>query len=289
MTLLTVVHDKKIEKTFRATNVYLTRVEVSKMDEVDNFNFNKYWGSDEYRPRVVFERGSDMQCVYCGEKANTREHCPSKVFLSKPYPSDLPTVPACEKCNNGFSSDELYTKAFIEAYEHYCSYKSKTVLSERKEVKEAQQKFEECVNSCEIYFDDRIARILIKLAICHMAYELTTGYHTDSWEGIPEYVSYAFRPNMQPNEIDSWSNFVPMNDNILPIIGSRAFNHIYVIEPVMLAIESGEKHTTPFSVMDWIDVQDNNYRYVCWLDKNHMYVKIVIDEFMFIDIAFTQT
>ena len=41
--------------------------------------------------------------------------------------------------------------------------------------------------------------------------------------------------------------------------------------------------------MNWIDVQDNNYRYVCWLDKNHMHVKIVIDEFMFIDIAFTQT
>ena len=41
--------------------------------------------------------------------------------------------------------------------------------------------------------------------------------------------------------------------------------------------------------MDWIDVQDNNYRYVCWLDKNYMHVKIAIDEFMFIDIAFTQT
>jgi len=75
----------------------------------------------------------------------------------------------------------------------------KTVLSKRKEVKEAQLKFEECVNSVEIHFDNRIARILIRFAICHMAYELNMGYHTDSWECIPEYVSYAFRPNMQHN------------------------------------------------------------------------------------------
>lgn len=74
------------------------------MDKLDNFN--KFGGSDEYRPRFGFERGSSF---YCGEKANTREHCPSKVFLSKPYPSDLPTVPACEKCSNGFFSDESYT------------------------------------------------------------------------------------------------------------------------------------------------------------------------------------
>lgn len=258
------------------------------MDDADNFNFNKYWGPDNYRPRVVFERGSDMRCVYCGEPANTREHCPSRVFLAKPYPSDLPVVPACEKCNNGFSSDELYTKAFIEAYGHYCSYRLKTISAERKEVKEAQRKFEECVSSGEIHFDDRIARILIKLAICHMTYELTTGFYTDSWEGVPEYVSYAFRPNMQADEIDSWNEFIPMNDNILPIIGSRAYNHIYVIEPVLLAVGSTEKITFPFTVMDWIDVQENNYRYVCWIDKRHMHVKVVIDEFMYAKVAFRQ-
>lgn len=174
------------------------------MDEADNFNFNKYWGSDDYRPRVVFERGSDMQCVYCGEPANTREHCPSKVFLTKPYPSDLPVVPACERCNNGFSSDELYTKAFIEAYEHHCSYKSKTILLERKEVKEAQQKFEECIDAGEIHFDDRIARILIKLAICHITYELTTGFHTTHGKASPNMLAIHFaRPRQSKKTSNS--------------------------------------------------------------------------------------
>ncbi len=256
------------------------------MDEADNFNFNKYWGPDDYRPRVIFRRGSNMQCVYCGEPANTREHCPSRVFLTKPYPSDLPVVPACEKCNNGFSSDELYTKAFVEAYEHYCSYKSKIILSERKEVKEAQKKFDECISSGKIYFDDRIARILIKLAICHITYELTTGFHTDSWEGIPEYVSYTFRPNMTTDEIGSWDDFIPMNDKILPIIGSRAFNQIYVLELAMSATEGTGIISRPFAVMDWNDVQDDNYRYVCWLDGTYINVKVVIDEFMYAKVVF---
>ncbi|WP_059173222.1 hypothetical protein [Bacillus sp. FJAT-27445] len=227
-----------------------------------------------------------MQCVYCGKTASTREHCPSRAFLSKPYPSKLPTVPACEGCNNGFSSDELYTKAFIVAYKQYCLYKSNPNLSERREVKDAQQKFEECVNSGEIHFDDRIARILIKLAICHMAYELTTGFPTDSWEGIFESVSYTFRPNMQADEVDFWDDFIPMNDKILPIIGSRAFNQIYVLEPRMLTADSSEEYTAPFAVMNWIDVQDNNYRYVCWLDKKNIHVKLVIDEFVYAHVVF---
>ena len=59
------------------------------------FNFNKFWGSPLIEPHVVFRRNSNMYCVYCGDKADTREHCPSKAFLNKPYPTDLPTVPAC--------------------------------------------------------------------------------------------------------------------------------------------------------------------------------------------------
>ena len=72
------------------------------------------------RTHVVFRRNSNMYCVYCGDKADTREHCPSKAFLNKPYPTDLPTVPACKQCNNGFSADERYTSAYINyLYEYY--------------------------------------------------------------------------------------------------------------------------------------------------------------------------
>lgn len=49
------------------------------------FNSN-FLGDDDLRHRVVFERGSLMNCIYCSLEATTREHVPSKVFLSKPLP-----------------------------------------------------------------------------------------------------------------------------------------------------------------------------------------------------------
>ena len=89
------------------------------MVEDKEFNFNKFWGSPLIEPHVVFRRNSNMYCVYCGDKADTREHCPSRAFLNKPYPTDLPTVPACKHCNNGFSADERYTSAYINYLHEY--------------------------------------------------------------------------------------------------------------------------------------------------------------------------
>lgn len=65
--------------------------------------------------------------------------------------------------------------------------------------------------------------------------------------------------------------------------------HIYVLEPVLTALnDSGQVIKKPFIVMDWTDVQDNNYRYVCWLDKVYMNIMIAIDEFLFAKIVFKQ-
>lgn len=256
------------------------------MDEDYDFNFKKFWGPDEYKSRVVFRRGSDMQCVYCGEHAQTREHCPPKVFLTKPYPLDLPVVPACERCNNGFSSDELYTKSFVEIYKQYCGAKSERILPSKKEVEDAKRKFKEYIDAGEFDFDERISKILTKLAVCHAVYSLTTGYQTESWAGSPEYISYTFRPNMTAEELGSWNDFVLMNNNILPIIGSRAFEKIYVIEPVLSSVEGAINGVMPFVVMDWSDIQEDRYRYVCWLDRRYLYIKVVISEFMYATVIF---
>lgn len=252
----------------------------------ENFNFNKYWGPDEYRSRVVFERGTSMYCVYCGDVADTREHCPSKVFLSKPYPGDLPVVPACQKCNNGFSKNELYTKAFVEYYQNYCYNTPITVSEKRIEVREAKQKFAKYLESHNMEYDERIGEILIKLSICHAAYELTEAYHTDGKTGLPEYVSYAFRPNMTQEDREGFQNYIPLNNCVLPTVGSRAYNRIYVVELVLSAVKSGEMSSLKQLVMDWTDVQDNHYRYVCWIDDGYINVKLIIDEFLYATVAF---
>lgn len=76
--------------------------------------FVDYYGDDRLRHKIIYNRNSYSECVYCGAKADTREHVPSKVFLNKPYPDNLGIVPACFKCNNSFSRDELFLSILIE-------------------------------------------------------------------------------------------------------------------------------------------------------------------------------
>ena len=53
-------------------------------------------------------------CCYCGNLADTVDHVPSKVFLDKPYPENLPVVPCCKRCNEEFAFDEEYVAVLLE-------------------------------------------------------------------------------------------------------------------------------------------------------------------------------
>ena len=113
------------------------------MSKNGNRSFNGYWGSELVRPFVEHSKNGMHYCIYCGSIADTREHVPSKTFLNKPILDDeLPTLPACKKCNNGFSSDELYTKTYIECVKSYIGYNNHLALklepTDRKEVIEAK-------------------------------------------------------------------------------------------------------------------------------------------------------
>lgn len=54
-------------------------------------------------------------CIYCGGAVETRDHVPSRVLLDRPLPENLPVLPSCRKCNNGFSKDEEYLACLLEA------------------------------------------------------------------------------------------------------------------------------------------------------------------------------
>lgn len=50
----------------------------------------------------------------CGqEKACSRDHVPPRCIFTKPYPTDLVTVPACAKCNMGRSGLDEQFKVFL--------------------------------------------------------------------------------------------------------------------------------------------------------------------------------
>lgn len=53
------------------------------------------------------------KCIYCGNKAESKDHLPPKLLLEKPLPNNCATVPACSGCNAGFSKDEEYFLAVL--------------------------------------------------------------------------------------------------------------------------------------------------------------------------------
>jgi hypothetical protein len=54
------------------------------------------------------------ECVYCLDTAElSRDHVPPKAFFPEPRPSDLITVPSCERCNHAAALDEEYVAALL--------------------------------------------------------------------------------------------------------------------------------------------------------------------------------
>lgn len=255
--------------------------------------FKSFLGPEHLRSRVDFTRKGEHYCVYCGEKSDTREHCPSKVFLSEPYPNDLPVLPACFKCNNGFSADEIYTEIYIDALKYLSgnsdtlSDKNKKHINNNTAFSDAQMDLTNFNKTGVMPKRDKILRILTKLSICHMVYDLSEGYSVDGCRILPLKVEYKMGLEISTNEKEQFENFVYMSDKLCPIIGSRVYDRIFVLEPI-LNNEIGNV-TIPLIIMDWYNIQDDNYRYVAWFDNdNTFHVRIVLHNFLYSEAIFPQ-
>lgn len=257
---------------------------IEKEDYLDTKNF---WGDNRLIPYEAYKRGTQMKCIYCGDFADTREHCPSRTFLQEPRPCDLPVLPACKKCNNSFSADELYVKTYIEHMKatwlgNKVDVKDK--LKTNPQVIKAQEKVNEILKTGKIVFDNKIGLILEKLAKCHCVYELTENYYSHEWE--LKNISYSFRSFVEENVWDSIERVEYITDCILPEIGSRCFRNIRVLEAVMENIDSNQE-TRQHLVLMWNIVQEGNYEYVAYLNcHREMIVKIIIMDFLYAEITF---
>ncbi len=55
------------------------------------------------------------ECCYCGAPADTRDHVIPRCLFDASAGHDLITVPPCQACNESFSKDEEYFRAYILA------------------------------------------------------------------------------------------------------------------------------------------------------------------------------
>lgn len=221
--------------------------------------FGKYWDTRQ----TIF-------CAYCGGLTETRDHVPSRVFLDKPYPSNLPVVPACKACNQSFSKDEEYVACLVECVlsgsgepDQVEREKIKRILRRKPalaaRLRNARQ--ETSAGTSFMVETERVQNVVLKLARGHAAFELNEPQLDD-----PSNLSFLPFPSMDPTTRERFE--APFSQSgslaVWPEVGSRAMQRLVNVETGASA---------------WIPAQPGRYRYLTSLD-GEVAVRIVIGEYL---------
>jgi hypothetical protein len=196
-------------------------------------------------------------------------------------------LPACKECNNSFSDDELYSEVFIDALKYLSGY-ADSLSEENQERIFKNTAFSDAQKSIMHYFEngkkitnEKLRKILLKLSICHSIYELSAGYSGDASFDLTS-LNYDFKFNLKADYINEFILPIDMTNKTLPELGSRVFENIRVIEPVLTPVSGvGDKLNIKLVIMLWTIIQNNNYEYIAWIDEKEINVKIIIHDFVF--------
>ncbi|PWJ22728.1 hypothetical protein A8806_11768 [Faecalicatena orotica] len=228
-----------------------------------------------------WEKSKDNGCIYCGSVATTREHIPSKAFLIEPYPENLATIPACFECNNGYSEDEKYLSCFLDVlrsqvYADYHQQEQTIVRLEKDEKLHKTLKEQIEKKDVKVYYnpdEERMLRILFKLARCHAGFE----FDHINFDDVKAKIWYEFAFNIS-DEVMLGFNEIPEMDKA-PEVGSRGVFVPFIAQNV----KTGEVMALAF----WNVVQDEQYRYQVYLNsEGQITVKLVIFEFLYCEVVF---
>jgi len=211
-------------------------------------------------------------CVFCGERTETRDHVPSKVFLDEPYPTNLPVVPACKSCNERFSLDEEYVACLIECT---LSGSVKPDGVEREKIKRILEKKPALVSKLEmarhvdgddIAFsvkEERVGGVVLKLAQGHSAYELGTLQIYDQ-----PTVAFMPFPSMPLYSIQSFGE--SPKSALWPEVGSRGMQRMAFSRSLR-----------------WVEVQPGRYRYLAFVEHDKTTIRIVLSEYLACEVVWT--
>lgn len=229
-------------------------------------------------------------CVYCVDGLEeTRDHVPSRILLKPPYPTNLPVVAACRKCNAGFSLDEEYVAALLECvlagstdplkirHERVArGLERNSTLRARLE----SSKREENGRTIFSVEEDRIRNVICKLAKGHAAYELSTPYRE-----APDFIVWRTIPEMTKDE---WEDFDAAHvGGVINEIGSRNMQRLLATQ-VLFESENGDHISMNLLVNDWIEVQNGRYRYQAIEEPEFVKIKIVIAEYLACEVTWNR-
>lgn len=244
-----------------ARHIYKTVRFIKRLRQINTFSDRRY----------------EYNCSYCGGETGTRDHVPSKVFLDKPYPENMPVVPACDVCNQDFSLDEEYVACLIESakwgdteIDKIKRENIKKIFRKRPSIQKriAESRFEENGNIHFRIEADRLEKVITKLAKGHAKFE----YSQPQFEK-PNHIWYGTLGSLNQAQLKEFLAIENRTIDKAPEIGSRAFHRVFAT-------------TEDFIVQEkWINVQDRNYCYLTEEFWNGKKVKIIISEFLAIEAA----
>ena len=214
-------------------------------------------------------------CAYCGKLAETEDHVPSRCFLDKPYPKDLPVVPCCHNCNRDFSEDEEYVSCLIDCMkantvvpDEILREKTRRTLLHSPKLQEriALQKREFGGVTVFDIEKERLEKVIRKLAFGHLAFE----NDTLSWNST-YHISMWLLPEMSDSQKQQF--FQPYKGSILPEVCSHALDHIELHHE-----DNGDISYYSY----WYTVQKNRYEYCVSPDSDR--VKLIIADFLAVEV-----
>lgn len=239
------------------------------------------YSDDALRPLIEKNKRFNSTCIYCRTNvANSREHLPSRIFLDTPYPEEYSIVPACEKCNGSFSSDEVYVSSFIDKLRSALSnnafpLREKTIsaINHDKELAKILNEQIRTENGKILvnYVTESFLKILIKLAKGHLCQDQDKVFESDC---LVE-VNFKFKPDLSKDEIYQFEELPSVDKS--SECGSDFTHGLLIIEGLGL---------TSQVFVPWNEVQDGNYRYLTYLDHNNYVVRIVICETLFAEVLY---
>lgn len=214
-------------------------------------------------------------CAQCGGPPETRDHVPPKVFLDKPFPTNLPVVGTCGPCNRGASIDEEYVACLIEVAA--CGNANPGSL-ERPRIQRALERKPALAARLEAAFDpetiavaaetDRIRRVVEKTARGLWAYELAE-------PALDLQADVGIHPLhlLDPEARAAFERISP--PQIFAEVGSRMMvGQIIALGPESIATSAG-----------WQVVQPGRFRYAVEFDERSV-VKLVLREYLAAEIQF---
>ena len=225
-------------------------------------------------------------CTYCDAVDDTVDHVPSRVFLDRPFPKNLPVVGACRACNRSFAKDEEYVACLLEAVVAGSADPDQIRRPRIARALRRNTRLRAMIDAARTESagvvrwnvdKQRLRNVVLKLARGHAAFEQSLRFR----EEPSEYAVYPLHALTDEEREDFEAPDIP---EVWGEVGSRSMQRTAVVE-VKLKADDGTESIIGFPFNDWVEVQPNRYSYLTRSTPDGIGVRMLIGGFLACEVS----